>query len=124
MIPEIAIWRAANLLINRHGEGAVMEATRLAGRMRDRGDSDGMSRDGRGSGSRSRRYGLLGGASRTEVSGDHTFTAPSSNFASRLTKAMNSNVRSGSSLISLWARGLRSPATAPENIIIKPCCSS
>jgi hypothetical protein len=26
--------------------------------------------------------------------------------------------------MSLWARGLRSPATAPENIIMKPRCSS
>jgi hypothetical protein len=41
VIPELDIWRAANLLICRHGAGAVSEATRLAGRMLDRGDSAG-----------------------------------------------------------------------------------
>jgi hypothetical protein len=41
MISELDIWRAANLLVSKHGEGSVTEATRLAGRMRDRGDSEG-----------------------------------------------------------------------------------
>lgn len=33
-------------------------------------------------------------------------------------KAMNSSAISGSSLMILCARGLRNPATAPENIIM------
>ncbi len=41
VIPEINVWRAANLPIKKHGAGAASEATRLAGRMLDRGDSDG-----------------------------------------------------------------------------------
>jgi hypothetical protein len=36
-----SIWRAASLLISQHGGTAVSEATRLAGRMLDRGDSEG-----------------------------------------------------------------------------------
>lgn len=47
-----------------------------------------------------------------------TFSAPSKSLASRLTNAMNSSARSASSWTSLWARGLRSPATAPEKSII------
>lgn len=41
MISELDVWRAANLLISQHGTGAASAATRLAGRMLDRGDSDG-----------------------------------------------------------------------------------
>jgi hypothetical protein len=41
VISEIDTWRAANLLIRQHGAGAAPEATRRAGRMLDRGDSDG-----------------------------------------------------------------------------------
>jgi hypothetical protein len=40
-ISKIDIWRAANLLIRLRGATAVSEATRLAGRMLDRGDSGG-----------------------------------------------------------------------------------
>jgi len=35
MIPEIDIWRAANLLIRQHGANAELEAAK-----RDRGDDD------------------------------------------------------------------------------------
>jgi hypothetical protein len=35
VISKLDIWRAADLLISQHGEGAVMEATRRAGRMLD-----------------------------------------------------------------------------------------
>ena len=41
MIPGLDIWRAANLLIRQHGDGAELEATRLADVMLDRGDRDG-----------------------------------------------------------------------------------
>jgi len=41
VIPEIDIWRAANLLIRKDGPGAASEAMQLAGRMLDRGDSEG-----------------------------------------------------------------------------------
>jgi hypothetical protein len=41
MIAEIDIWRAANLLIRRHGDDAELEACRLADLMLDRGDRDG-----------------------------------------------------------------------------------
>jgi len=44
--------------------------------------------------------------------------APSSNFASKLTNAINSSARSGSSWMKPWARGFLSPDTAPENIIM------
>jgi hypothetical protein len=44
--------------------------------------------------------------------------APSSNFASKLTNAINSSARSGSSWMKPWARGFLSPDTAPENIIV------
>jgi hypothetical protein len=40
MVSEFDIWRAANLLIGQHGDGAASEATRRAGRMLDRGDDD------------------------------------------------------------------------------------
>lgn len=41
MVFERDIWRAADLLIRQHGANAVSEATRLAGRMLDNGDSVG-----------------------------------------------------------------------------------
>jgi hypothetical protein len=40
-ISELDIWRAANLLIRQHGDGAEIEAARRVGRMLDRGDRDG-----------------------------------------------------------------------------------
>ena len=41
MISEIDIYRAANLLIERHGTDAVIEAARHVDRMLDRGDPEG-----------------------------------------------------------------------------------
>jgi hypothetical protein len=41
MVPEIAIWRAANLLIRKHGANADLEAAKRADLMLDRGDDDG-----------------------------------------------------------------------------------
>ncbi len=41
LIPDLDIWRAANLLIRQHGEDAELEAARLADKMLDRGDRDG-----------------------------------------------------------------------------------
>ncbi len=41
MISDLDIWRAANLLISRHGDQAELEACRLADLMLDRGDRDG-----------------------------------------------------------------------------------
>jgi hypothetical protein len=41
VIPDIDIWRAANLLIRQHGAGAAYEANLRAGPMLDRRDSDG-----------------------------------------------------------------------------------
>ena len=41
MIPDLDIWRAANLLIRRHGADAELEAAKRAGLMLDRGDDDG-----------------------------------------------------------------------------------
>jgi hypothetical protein len=41
VIPEIDIWRAANLLIRRHGANAELEAAKRADLMLDRGDDDG-----------------------------------------------------------------------------------
>lgn len=38
MISELDIWRAANLLMRQHGDGAQLEACRLADAMLDRGD--------------------------------------------------------------------------------------
>ena len=39
MVPEIAIWRAANLLIRRHGADAELEPAKRADLMLDRGDA-------------------------------------------------------------------------------------
>jgi hypothetical protein len=41
MISDLDIYRAANLLIERHGADALIEASRLIDRMLDRGDLDG-----------------------------------------------------------------------------------
>jgi hypothetical protein len=41
MVPEIAIWRVANLLIQRHGADAELEAAKRADLMLDRGGDDG-----------------------------------------------------------------------------------
>jgi hypothetical protein len=41
MIPELDIWRAANLLLQQHRHGAEIEAARKADLMLDRGDRDG-----------------------------------------------------------------------------------
>jgi hypothetical protein len=38
---ELDIWRAANLLIRRHGESAELEAARMQGLMLNRGDDAG-----------------------------------------------------------------------------------
>ena len=44
MISDLDIWRAANLLIRRHGEDAEIEAAKRADQMLDRGDLDGQCR--------------------------------------------------------------------------------
>jgi hypothetical protein len=41
VIPERDIWRAANLLIRKHGANAELEAAKRADLMLDRGDDDG-----------------------------------------------------------------------------------
>jgi hypothetical protein len=41
MISDLDIWRAANLLIQRHGEDAEIEAAKRADQMLERGDLDG-----------------------------------------------------------------------------------
>jgi hypothetical protein len=41
LIPEIDIWRAANLLIRKHGANAELEAAECADLMLDCGDDDG-----------------------------------------------------------------------------------
>jgi hypothetical protein len=41
MISDLDIYRAANLLIERHGADAVIEAARRIDAMLDRGDPDG-----------------------------------------------------------------------------------
>jgi hypothetical protein len=41
MVSDLDIWRAANLLIRRHGANAEREAARRADLMLDRGDDDG-----------------------------------------------------------------------------------
>jgi hypothetical protein len=41
MVPEADIWRAANLLIREHGDGAEITAARRAEEMLDQGDRDG-----------------------------------------------------------------------------------
>jgi hypothetical protein len=41
VISDLDIWRAANLLIRKHGAEAVLEAARLADLMLGRGDNEG-----------------------------------------------------------------------------------
>ncbi len=41
MIPDLDIWRAANLLIRKHGADAEIEAASRADLMLDRGDREG-----------------------------------------------------------------------------------
>jgi hypothetical protein len=43
MVSDLDIWRAANLLIQNHGDGAELEAFRLADLMLDRGDQQGQA---------------------------------------------------------------------------------
>jgi hypothetical protein len=43
MIADLDIWRAANLLIRRHGADAELAAPRRADLMRDRGDIEGQA---------------------------------------------------------------------------------
>jgi len=43
VLAEIEIYQAANLLIQRHGRDAVVEADRLLDLMLDRGDMDGQA---------------------------------------------------------------------------------
>jgi hypothetical protein len=41
MIPDIDIWRAANLVIQQHGDDAEIVAAQRADELLDRGDCDG-----------------------------------------------------------------------------------
>jgi hypothetical protein len=41
VIPEIDIWRAANLMLKRYGEKALKESTARADELESRGDYDG-----------------------------------------------------------------------------------
>ena len=41
MIPDLDIWRSANLLIKRHGQDAPIQAAMRADVMLDKGDLDG-----------------------------------------------------------------------------------
>ena len=41
MVPDRDIWRAANLLIRKHGIDAELEAAKRADLMRNRGDDEG-----------------------------------------------------------------------------------
>ncbi len=43
MIPDLDIYRAANLLVKRHGEDAANEVTRRADAMLEAGDLDGLA---------------------------------------------------------------------------------
>ena len=43
MISDLDIWRAATLLIQRHGEDAEIEAAKRADQMLERGDLDGQA---------------------------------------------------------------------------------
>jgi hypothetical protein len=40
-LPEIDVWRAANMLVRRHGTNAELEAARMVDAMLDRGDLGG-----------------------------------------------------------------------------------
>jgi hypothetical protein len=41
MVSELDIYRAANMLIERHGADAIIEAARMIDRMLDHGDMEG-----------------------------------------------------------------------------------
>ena len=41
MIPDLDIWRSANLLVKRHGQNAPIHAAMRADTMIDKGDLDG-----------------------------------------------------------------------------------
>jgi hypothetical protein len=41
MVSDLDVWRAANLLIRRHGANAELKAAKRADLMLDRGDDDG-----------------------------------------------------------------------------------
>jgi hypothetical protein len=41
MVPDLDIWRAANLLIRKHGANAELEAAKRADLMLERGDDEG-----------------------------------------------------------------------------------
>ena len=43
MVSDLDIWRAANLLIRKHGADAELEAAKRADLMLDRGDDDGQA---------------------------------------------------------------------------------
>ena len=43
MTPDLDIYRAAKLLIDRHGDDAVIEAAMVADKMLKRGDLDGLA---------------------------------------------------------------------------------
>ena len=43
MIPEIDIWRVANLMMKRYGDAAVAESVRLAEELADNGDLAGVA---------------------------------------------------------------------------------
>ncbi len=43
MIPDLDIYGSANLLVNRHGEDAAVEAAMRADAMLEKGDLDGVA---------------------------------------------------------------------------------
>ena len=43
MIPEIDIWRVANLMMKRYGDAAMAESARLAEELADNGDLAGVA---------------------------------------------------------------------------------
>jgi hypothetical protein len=43
MIPEIDIWRAANLMLKRYGDGAIAKSVRLAEELAAEGDHAGVA---------------------------------------------------------------------------------
>ncbi len=43
MIPDLDIWRSANLLVKRHGEDAPIHAAMRADAKREAGDLDGLA---------------------------------------------------------------------------------
>jgi len=65
MISDLDIWRAANLLIRKHGPDAELEAAKRADLMLNRADDEGRLL-GRGSGERSKLYRRCHRAGHTE----------------------------------------------------------